>query len=328
MARERAYYLGVDGGQSHTTALVATASGRIVGRGYAGPSNHTLEPGGPERLARAVTISVGEALESAELLPPNRDVRRFVFAGAHLAMTGEPLDKLRIVKRLIAARRLRVAHDAPAGLAGATAASDGIVILAGTGSVAFGKRGSRSVRIGGRGYLFADRGSAFVVARQAVSRALFLEERGRPPKELRSALLEFFERRSLVDIIEDFYRGGITRDRLASFARRLQALAAGRDETSREILCAAAADLAEMVEAAAARLAYRERFPVAPMGGMFRGSVLRRHFTAQLAKRLPVAGIVAPQFGSDVGALLLAFQEDGVPITSARLAAIRATCGK
>ncbi|HMV49282.1 MAG TPA: hypothetical protein PKD31_16110, partial [Blastocatellia bacterium] len=73
------YFLGIDGGQSHTTALVADAGGRILGRGAAGASNHTREPGGRERLITAVTKSVGEALAQAGLLK-DRSIRDLKFA--------------------------------------------------------------------------------------------------------------------------------------------------------------------------------------------------------------------------------------------------------
>ncbi|NDD65978.1 MAG: ATPase, partial [Acidobacteria bacterium] len=127
-------YLGIDGGQSHTTALIADGRGRLLGRGGAGPSNHTREPGGRERLIGAVRGSVGEAAREAGL---SGDNPRFV--SAHLALTGEPDEKIAIVHEILRAEHLVVGHDAPGALAGALAGGDGIVVLAGTGSVACGE---------------------------------------------------------------------------------------------------------------------------------------------------------------------------------------------
>src|SRR5215471_15972764 len=130
-----AYFLGVDGGQSQTTALVADSQGRILGRGGASASNHTREPGGRERLAQSVNQSVEAALRSAGLLK-KKAVADFRFASAHLAMAGEAEYKEAVIHGLLHSERLIVGHDAHGALAGALAGREGVVVLAGTGSVA------------------------------------------------------------------------------------------------------------------------------------------------------------------------------------------------
>src|SRR5262245_48480381 len=156
-----AYFLGIDGGQSHTTALVADAQGRILGRGSAGASNHTREPGGRERLVSSINQSVEEALRNAGLLK-KKIIADFRFASAHLAMTGEPEDKVDIVEKLLRADYLVIGHDAPGALAGALAGKEGVIVLGGTGSVACGETNEgRFVRVGGHGYMFGDDGAAF-----------------------------------------------------------------------------------------------------------------------------------------------------------------------
>lgn len=120
------YFLGVDGGQSHTRALVADNQGRILGRGQAGPSNHTREPGGRARLNQALTQAVGAALQEAALLK-RQPIAEFKFVSAYLALTGEPEDKLEIVRELLRADQLVVDHDAPGALAGALAGAEGVI---------------------------------------------------------------------------------------------------------------------------------------------------------------------------------------------------------
>jgi N-acetylglucosamine kinase-like BadF-type ATPase len=323
MARKD-YFLGVDGGQSHTTALVADLSGRILGSGQAGPSNHTLAPGGKRRLELALQRSVGQALAEAGLAPAGRPVRRFRFESAHLAMTGEPQDKVATVEATLTARRIEVGHDAPGALAGATAGKDGIIVLAGTGSVTYGRFRGRTARVGGRGYIFADQGSAWAIARDAISQTQILEERGRSPRELHAALLRFFKRTSVEEIIEDFYRHRILRDRVAAFAEEVERLAGEGDRVSGELLRSAARDLAEMAEAVATRLgALGADIRVTFGGGVFRGARVRGTFEAQVGKRLPQARVVTPLFGPDVGALLLAYRQDGIRLSPSRIANIR-----
>lgn len=322
------YFLGVDGGQSHTTALVADARGRILGRGHAGPANHTREPGGRERLLRAIEESVGEALRGAGL-PGAGAVTGVRFAGAHLAMTGEPEEKLGIVRGLLRAKHLRVGHDAPGALAGALAGGEGIIVLAGTGSVAYGEAGAgakrRAARIGGHGYEFGDEGSAFAMVRASLAAALRREDRGLAADALAAALQAHFRRGSLHLIAVDYYAGEISRDRLASFAARVGRLAERGSEAALEILDDAARELAEMAAAAAARLEVGDApVMVSYGGGVFRSRRLLRRFTAEVIGRVPRAAIVAPRFGPEVGALLLAYREAGKMITRALLANVEA----
>jgi N-acetylglucosamine kinase-like BadF-type ATPase len=309
------YFLGIDGGQSHTTALVADGRGRILGRGGAGPSNHTREPGGRERLIQAITQSVNAALQNAGL-PKNADARSFKFAGAHLAMTGEPEDKVEIVNELLSADHLVVGHDAPAALAGALSGGEGVIVLAGTGSVACGvTREGKYARAGGHGFMFGDDGSAFAIARDALAIELMRED-GSSEGELKKELLKHFRRASLKAIAEDFYAGLLSRDQLALFAVRVGKLAERGDGTARGLMDKAAWGLFSLAMTVVLGLKL-ERKPVRISygGGVFKSRRLRARFTAEVTVELPQAQVVAPRFEPDVGALLLAYRQAGKKLT-------------
>ncbi len=110
------------------------------------------------RLIKSVSKFVEEALGKAGLLK-KRSVADFRFASAHLAMTGEPEYKVEIAGDLLSADHLVVGNDAPGSLAGALAGEEGVIVVAGTGSVACGEtRDGKFVRVGGHGYMFGDEG--------------------------------------------------------------------------------------------------------------------------------------------------------------------------
>ncbi|MFN0119500.1 MAG: BadF/BadG/BcrA/BcrD ATPase family protein [Blastocatellia bacterium] len=320
------YFLGIDGGQSHTTALLADARGVIAGRGQAGESNHTRAPGGRERLEQAVVKSTYEAMKQAGLAAGDlayreqrQQVRAFRFASAHLAMTGEPADKTAIVGQLLTAALIEVGHDAPGALMGALPETDlettRIIILSGTGSVAVGEKNGQRTRIGGRGYMFSDDGSGFAIAREALRQALRGADRGAEDMELRDALLTFFRRTRLQDIAEDFYAGEISHEQLAGFARELDKLAQLNNAQAVHILTSAARELVEMVTAAATGLnASSADALVSYSGGVFRSELVMRCFAAGIAETLPRATLTLPRFGPDKGALLLAFRQRGKQI--------------
>lgn len=324
-----AYFLGIDGGQSHTTALVANAHGRILGCGHAGASNHTRAPGGRERLTNAVNQAVGAALQQAGLLGTGT-VRMFPFTSAYLALTGVPEDKIAIVNELLSAEFLTVAHDAPGALAGAHAGQPGVIVLAGTGSVACGEafdaRGERRyVRVGGRGYLFADEGSAFAIARQALSLALRRADRVAGYDELQTALLEHFARPDLTSISEDIYAGVLSRDELASFAAVVAALAERSVPLAQQLIDQAAEDLAELADAVTQCLQAAYPLDVSYHGGVFKSPRLFAQFNIAITRRLPSARVVAPRFTAPIGALLLAYRQAGRAITAQLLDQLETT---
>ncbi|MBA2354824.1 MAG: ATPase, partial [Acidobacteria bacterium] len=163
------WYLGIDGGQTRTRAVVADATGQVVGRGVGGPSNHVEAPGGRDRLRAGVSDSVAAALQQAGL-PVLAEI---AFASVYCGMTGEADYKHEVIAPLLRTSALLVEHDAPAALAGATVGEAGIIAIAGTGSVVYGETSSgERARTGGWGYLFGDEGSGFGLARDAVCAAL------------------------------------------------------------------------------------------------------------------------------------------------------------
>ena len=61
------FFLGIDGGQSSTTALLGDETGRLIGKGVAGPCNHASAAEGREKFVRALTGCVSAALAEAGL---------------------------------------------------------------------------------------------------------------------------------------------------------------------------------------------------------------------------------------------------------------------
>jgi N-acetylglucosamine kinase-like BadF-type ATPase len=310
-----AYFLGIDGGQSHTTALVADSQGRILGRGGASGANHAREAGGSVRLAQSINQVVEEAVEGALRnagLLKKKAVGEFRFASAHLAMAGESEINGSIDQGLLRSERLIVGHDAPGALAGALACGEGVVVLAGTGTVACGVTDEgRFVRVGGHGYLFGDEGGAFAIAREAILVALRNQDRDEPCG-LTPALLSHFKRKALKEVIEAFYAGTLSRDRLASFAPRVGKLAEQGETPAEEIIDHAACALAEMAVVTALRLDFAQRpIYISYSGDVFNNTRLLTRFAAEVSIWLSRTQIVKPRFGPDVGALLLAYRQAG-----------------
>ena len=301
-------FLGVDGGQSATKAVIGEEGGRILGAGLGGPSNHAGAEEGRAKLERGVSAAVAAACQAAGL-----DAAAVVFEAACFGMSGGPDDKREILAALLRAHRLIVTTDAAIALSGATAAGQGIVVIAGTGSMAYGRNAEGSTaRAGGWGYVFGDEGGAFDMVRRALRAALRMEEGWGPPTALRAALLEATGARDANQALHLFYGGQWPRARIASLAPLVDAAAQAGDEVAVEIVQQSARELALIAAAVRAQL-WRPANPVevAYVGGAFRCPPLLERFRL-LVEREEGNHCGPPRRGPAEGALLEAYRAAGL----------------
>jgi N-acetylglucosamine kinase-like BadF-type ATPase len=297
-------FLGVDGGQSGTTAMVGNESGRVVGVGHGGPCNHVAKSEGRERFVRAVSACLREAgFEGVQ------------FEAACLGFSGGAADKDAYVRQLIKAKHYVVTHDAFVALVGATAGEPGIVTIAGTGSIAFGRnREGKTARAGGWGYVFGDEGGGFDLVRQALRATLRHEEGWGPKTKLRDTLMAAAGATSANDLLHRFYTDEYPRERIAAFSKLVDRTARDGDAVAREILLSGAQQLATLATAVRAQIfdgivACR----ISYLGGVFRSEILLGRY--RMLMELEEGNRVnEPVFGPAAGALIEAYRAAGLTI--------------
>ncbi|MDR3699789.1 MAG: BadF/BadG/BcrA/BcrD ATPase family protein [Candidatus Sulfopaludibacter sp.] len=301
-------FLGVDGGQSGTAAVIGDETGRVLGQGEAGPCNHAGAVEGRAKLEGAVLTSLQLACQGAGLDP---DTVRF--AVACFGMSGGPEDKQEILAAILRTGRLLVTTDAVTALAGATAHGQGIVTIAGTGSIAFGRNSAgASARAGGWGYVFGDEGGAFDLVRQSLRAALRMEEGWGPPTSLRAALLQATGAPSANHALHLFYTDPWPRSRIATLAPLVDAAALGADGVALEIVNRAAIDLAMLAASVRGQLWQPgEPVDVAYIGGVFESLTLRERFR-MLVEMETGSRCGPPLHGPAEGALLEAYRAAGL----------------
>jgi N-acetylglucosamine kinase len=167
------------------------------------------------------------------------------FEAACFGMSGGPDDKADILARLLRVERLVLTHDAAIALSGATGTGQGIVAIAGTGSIAFGRHaGGGTARAGGWGYVFGDEGGAFDIARHALRAALRMEEGWGPPTTLRQILCEATASSNANEVLHKFYTPEWPRSEVATLAPLVDEAAVNGDRVAQHILENAAQELA------------------------------------------------------------------------------------
>jgi len=315
-------FLGVDGGQSGTTALIGDAQGNIAGWGSAGPCNHVAGAEAREKFLHAMRECLSHAAAQAGLPEPTG---RGHFKAACLGMSGGPADKAALLHELVDAEHLTVTHDAAIALAGALGGEPGIVTIAGTGSMAFGRNArGETARAGGWGYVFGDEGGAFDIARQAV-RAVLREQEGWGGRTaLTPALLETAGVRDADELLHLLYTPAWPRARVAELARTADRIAEEGDPAALHLMQQAGQQLALLSGSVRRQLwGEGEAVTVSWTGGVFESARVLDRFR-MLVSLQDGAVCEAPRHGPAEGALLLAYRAAGLDAVPARESSVRA----
>lgn len=276
------------------------SSRAILGRGTAGPSDHVDEPADSRRCADACELAAARALENAGLDSHS------AFDAVVVGLSGYD-GTLHGTAPTFRSAHVRFVHDAPIALAGAIESRPAIVVIAGTGSVAYGELADRtSVRVGGFGYLFGDDGSSFALARAALSHAMAIDDRGERSR-IGEAATAFFDVPNLRALARAFYLREIDRPTLATFARVVFDAARLGDPEANALLDDAARALATLAARALERLHVASSMvPVAFIGGMVENPSLGERLRTHLSALAPRAVLAEPRESPAVGAALMA----------------------
>ena len=209
----------------------------------------------------------------------------------------------------------RCDNDMVAGWAGSLGAVDGVNVIAGTGSMTYGERAGRGLRVGGWGELFDDEGSAYWIAIRGLNAFARMSDGRLPTGPLREHLtvhLGLATDLDLVDVVLNRWQGD--RVKVASLARVVTAAAADGDTACAAILREAGVRLADLVQATIGRLGYTpgEVVPVSWSGGVFTSEQVRTAFRDRLADA-PV-DLRTPLLPPVLGAALYAARLAGSPL--------------
>jgi N-acetylglucosamine kinase-like BadF-type ATPase len=226
----------VDGGGTKTLAIVLDRQGAELGRAVTGPSNYIN--GEAERVVTNITTAVNAACESGGVSQPLDSL----WVG--LAGIDRPGAREAIEARLShLASDVRLTNDAQL-LFGAIPDESGIVLIAGTGSIALGQdHHGNSARAGGWGYLIGDEGSGYDLGRRAIRAAAKAADGRGLQTSLLPALLAHWGLERPIQMIDEVYR---ERDKatIAECAGLVFAAADAWDPVASRLVQSGAAELA------------------------------------------------------------------------------------
>lgn len=304
-ARSEKYFVGVDGGGTKTRAIVTNESGQLLGEGQGGAANpHRV--GWKDAVAN-IADAVRQALRQARLSEAQIAAAGFGIAGVSHPIHYHTMQDA--LERALDIEHMELVTDAKAALTGALDGKPGVIVIAGTGSIALGVNAAgEEARSGGYGPTFSDEGSAYDISRRAL-KAIAAACEGRAPE---TRLSERFFRElgiaSATDLPSVIYTEDARPAKIAALAEVVAEVAQAGDEVARQILAEAGAELGQLAVSVIQRLGLEgERFRVAFVGSVFNaGDSLFEPFRRAILAVAPRAEISEPVHPPTMGAVKLA----------------------
>lgn len=300
-------FLGVDGGGTKTRFALIDGEGRVLAQAQQGTTYHPQV--GFEAVREILTAGVHQVLQEAGL--PGTNIR-YAFFG--LPAYGEDRHATSLLQAIphavLGHDRYACDNDMVCGWAGSLACSDGINIIAGTGSMGYGQRQGTAARAGGWGEAFSDEGSAYWIAAQGLNAYSRMSDGRLPKGALHAVFNEELALEQDLDICARVYgeqaysRGDFAKlSLLVAKAARLGDAAAGR------IYAQAGNELAQIADALRRSLGFAddEIVPLSYSGGAFSaGDLLLTPFKESLRSASPDFELRAPLHEPHYGAAMYA----------------------
>lgn len=293
------HVIGIDAGGTKTVGLLADETGKVLREARAGGANLHLDG---ELAVEKILYQVIDALDAPAPVAA---------VGLGIAGVDRPEEKELIrgvLRRLGLRQAVVIVNDAVIALVAGAPDGHGIVVVAGTGSIAYGADPSgRTVRSGGWGYLLGDEGSAFWLGHAAVRLGIRAADGRGPATTLYDRICTKLGIEEPKGLVEWFYDQELSRNRVAELAGLVEEAAADGDGGAEALLDQAAEHLARAAQAVAHRLAFPAPYPLVLAGGAFRAcpSLYRR---LEAVLELPEARIVRLTVEPATGAVTLALE--------------------
>ena len=296
--------IGVEGGGTKTIAALATLEGKILKLAETGPSS-------PRNIGiKKATDNIVLAIK--KIFKKDKKIIS-AFIGLPAVAEEFKVKKKEIRKELskkipgIFKGKVEIGSDQEVAFRSGSCQKDGVLIIAGTGSVIRGWKGKKQVHISGWGWL-ADEGSAFFIGQKAFQ-AIFKDLDGRGTKTLLTKLsFKEFKLRKKEDLVNFIYsKNPIKTIPLLSVI--CEKASKKRDRVAKSILIKAGQELAFGANSVIRKLNFKSsKFPLVLVGGIFKSDIVVRKVKKEIKKIAPKAKFVLVKNKTVLGAVKLAIE--------------------
>ncbi|MDO9575766.1 MAG: BadF/BadG/BcrA/BcrD ATPase family protein [bacterium] len=296
------YVIGVDGGGTKTKAILANDRGEVLGEKEIGQSNYQII--GRENFKKTIIGLINDLIKDSRI--EKGKISKVSLGLAGVGRENEKKDVQNILRD--AGFYSIVENDAVIALIGALGGKSGVVIIAGTGSIALGKNESNEIaRAGGWGYILGDEGSGFYIGKNALIYAL-KEYDGRGKKTILTEMIkQNLKISNTEEVIPMVYSGKLTRAGIADLAKLVFKAARTGDKIANVILDKAGNELGLLAYAVIKRLKFKSKeVDIGLVGGIFKE---KEYLLEPIKSVIPYnINFKEPRFSPVVGALLMGLE--------------------
>lgn len=312
--------LGIDGGGTKTVFLLTDQNGAVRGLHRDSSAYHVqIGFGGLKALLERGL----KALQQQSGARPEDITSTFLGLPA-LGEDSRVDDQLRnLPAQVLGHQRYTCGNDMMCAWAGSLAGEDGINVISGTGSIAYGEHKGKSARCGGWGELIGDEGSAFWIAREGLVATSRMADGRMEPSPLLDRMRQHFNLSNDLDLSGIILSGpDATRDRIASLCGLVVETASVGDMVAEQILITAGNELGAHITSIAKQLSFapNETVPVSYSGGVItKVAIIQDRLRTYLAERPEQYELRKPLFSPTTGAVILAANALGIQLQPAIL---------
>jgi len=259
------HVLGIDAGGTKTVCLLADERGTIVSEGRGGGAN--LQSSG-ELAVEKVLHEVMETAIGDRAVTPSA----ICLGIAGVDRESDERTVRAIMRRIGYKSRVLVVNDALIALVAGAGDSPGIVVIAGTGSIVYGRNANfDAARAGGWGHIIGDEGSGYWIGREALAAIMRAVDGRGPATKLAQDVLAHFGIADTSELPRIVYDRELPRVSVAALGPIVQGASQRGDAVAARILERAADELVLAAGSVAAKLEMRgDVFPFVLAGGVFR----------------------------------------------------------
>lgn len=293
------YYIGIDGGGTQSKGILVSEDGRTSAQATAGPSNINnigLHP------------AIKNLSELVNLLLEQAGIDCVSLIGFGLSGAGREDDRHKIDQALQTSiggksQAWMIHHDAYASLMGASGTQDGVIAIAGTGSIVYGIKDEQEVRAGGWGYLLGDEGSGYFIGNLTLRILLNDFDHLLDAGDIRQPILDFYHLSGINQIISQVYSSNDPKGMISSCCETIFELAQEGSPTALSIIHQSNQAFAHQIHSVFQRLKMEAKL-LFPTGSLFKNIMMQKNLETLIYNLDPEIQFAERRYPPEIGMIL------------------------
>lgn len=299
--------IAIDGGGTKTAAILADSKGKILAKVKTGASNPNKN--GIEKASREISLAILKVSKKRKIT-----LTYIALAGGTQRNQKIKRDIKKSLKKIkeisfIFKGKVIIEGDEKAAFRAGTEEKNGVLLIAGAGSLCYGWKDKKEVKNLGWDYLLGDEGGGFWTGQKALQAICHnLDNRG-PKTLLKDLIFKALKIKNDGDLIKKIYQPAAVKI-ISEISVLVDKASEKGDKIAKDILIKASEELVLAAKAVIKKLNFKnEKFPIVLTGGMFRSKIISERVKKIIKKFAPKSYFVLPKLPPVTGALKIAIEK-------------------